>query len=144
MERGRAWIRCLCPGRGAARSAAPLIRDRSKFECATIPGLQRTAARCAAPGTRGYSEVVSPCGVQPRQEASKIHLQDVEAADVAVDGVDDLALVDEHVVELDGAGGRHRRRPRHGNAALLGVGASGGAGGTNTPIGCGWYGWAMS
>src|SRR5688572_985586 len=31
---------------------------------------------------------------------SEIHLQAVQAADVAVDGVDDLALVDEYVVEL--------------------------------------------
>ena len=43
---------------------------------------------------------------------SKIHLEDVEAADVAVDGVDDLALVHEHVVELDGAGGRLVRHAR--------------------------------
>src|SRR4029453_14732966 len=54
-----------------------------------------------------------------RAAKSKIHLQDVEAADVAIDGVDDLALVDEDVVELNGAGGRHWRRRRHEHADLL-------------------------
>jgi hypothetical protein len=32
----------MFPGRGAARSGEPLIRDRSGPESATIPGLQRT------------------------------------------------------------------------------------------------------
>src|SRR5687768_8844253 len=43
-----------CPGRGAARSAAPLIRDPGclQYEETGVPGLQRTAAPCAAPGTR--------------------------------------------------------------------------------------------
>src|ERR1051325_9794676 len=49
----------------------------------------------------------------------EIHLQAVQPADVAVDRVDDLALVDEHVVELDGAGWRAGRCRRHEGADLL-------------------------
>src|ERR1700758_2328512 len=41
---------------------------------------------------------------------SELHFERVEPADVAVDGIDDLALVDEHVVDLD----RTARRPRRG------------------------------
>jgi hypothetical protein len=50
-----------CPGRGAARSDAPLIRDPGSPDTITaddvkketgIPGLHRTASRCDAPGTR--------------------------------------------------------------------------------------------
>jgi hypothetical protein len=42
----------MFPGCGAARSGAPLIRDRHKLRDATIPGLQRTISlrsmlRCA-------------------------------------------------------------------------------------------------
>src|SRR6266508_3086030 len=69
-----------------------------------------------------------------RGPRSKIHLQDVEAADVAVDGVDDLALVDEHVVELDGAGRRHRRRRRHENADLLRLVGIGDVVGAQPPV----------
>ena len=44
--------RSLCPGRGAARSGAPLIRDRSEavYRCSKlerIPGLQRTIRKCS-------------------------------------------------------------------------------------------------
>src|SRR5262245_64227912 len=53
--------------------------------------------------------------------AVKPHLQNVKAAGVAVDGVDHLALVDEHVVELDGAGRRAARRRRHEHGDLLGA-----------------------
>jgi hypothetical protein len=38
---------------GAKRSDALLIRDLIYSEFAKIPGLQRTASRCAAPGKRG-------------------------------------------------------------------------------------------
>src|SRR5271169_291689 len=41
---------------------------------------------------------------------SEIHFERVEAADMAVDGIDDLALVDEHVVDLDRSARRARRR----------------------------------
>src|SRR2546428_11857213 len=91
--------------------------------------------RCSAPLARAFKlalaahaclrALVLRCARDTIIE-SKVHLQNVEAADVAVDGVDDLALVDEHVVELDGAGGRHRRRPRHEQAAPLAVGTGGG------------------
>jgi hypothetical protein len=40
---------------------------------------------------------------------SEIHFQNVEAADVAIDGVDDGAFVDEHVIYLDDAGRSARR-----------------------------------
>ncbi len=52
---------------------------------------------------------------------SKIHLQNVEPAAEAVYRVDDLALVDEAVVELDRADRRHRRRRRHEGGDLLGL-----------------------
>src|SRR5207249_4090913 len=41
------------------------------------------------------------------------HLERVEAPGEAIDGVDDLALVDEDIVDLDGAGLRAARRIRH-------------------------------
>src|SRR4051812_28662808 len=104
-----------CPGCGAARSAlvpparlrasstryggAPLIRDRHRLGVWNDPG---SAAHHCAP--RGATCCAGP-GTQP----SEIHLQDVEPAGVAVDAVDDLALVDEHVVDLDRAGGREGR-----------------------------------
>ncbi len=44
---------------------------------------------------------------------SEIHFERVEAADMAVDRVDDLALVDEHVVDLDRPARRARRRLRN-------------------------------
>src|SRR4051794_36135552 len=40
----------------------------------------------------------------------KIHLQAVQPPDVAIDAVHDLALVDEHVVDLGGAGRRAGHR----------------------------------
>src|ERR1700680_2503556 len=44
----------LFPGCGAARSDAPLIRDRRRLssELVTIPGQQRITSCCAAPGKR--------------------------------------------------------------------------------------------
>src|SRR5947209_20596633 len=54
--------------------------------------------------------------------AIEIHFQDIEPAGVPIDGVDDTAFVDEHVVELDGAVGRGRRRGRHEDADLQGAG----------------------
>src|SRR5262245_50990821 len=46
---------------------------------------------------------------------SEVHFQDVKSTDMPIDGIDDLALVDKNVVELDGSGGctagcgRHKR-----------------------------------
>src|SRR6266571_3883338 len=57
--------------------------------------------------------------------ALEIHLQDVEAAAEAVDRVDDLALVGEHVVELDRLILRQPRPRRHEGRhflRLIGVG----------------------
>src|SRR5262249_56174110 len=65
---------------------------------------------------RGSRPSSRPANATPH---SKIHLQDVKAADVAIDRIDDLALVDEDVVELDGAGRRHRRRWWHEYPDLL-------------------------
>jgi len=45
-----------CPGRGAAQSGAPLIRDL--YESGTIPGLQRTTTCCAAPGTSAHFDKI--------------------------------------------------------------------------------------
>src|SRR5579884_2349633 len=45
--------------------------------------------------------------------ASEVALEEVEAAGEAVDGVDDPFLVDEHVVDLGGAGRRAGGRWRH-------------------------------
>src|SRR5437660_3315188 len=50
---------------------------------------------------------------------SKIHLQNIEPADVTIDGVDDAALVDEHVVHLNCAGRRTGRPWRHENTDLF-------------------------
>src|SRR3984893_5002609 len=95
------------------RSGAPLVRDRHKLgaapgpELGKVPGLQRIMSSA---GGRAQINVGGLLMLRyARDTGSKIHLQDVEAADVAIDGVDDLALVHEHVVELDGAGRRHGR-----------------------------------
>jgi hypothetical protein len=50
---------------------------------------------------------------------SKFHFQDVEPAHVTIHGVDDLALVHEHVVELNGAGRRQGRRRRNEDSDFL-------------------------
>ena len=94
------------PASNARRSR---VRERSRcaLRCARVTSATArlyAVRRAAAPGS------------------SEIHLQDVQPADVAVDGVDDLALVDEHVVDLDRAGGRHRRRRRHEHADLPAAG----------------------
>ncbi len=52
---------------------------------------------------------------------SEIHLQRVKPAGVTVDGVNDLSLVDEHIVELHRAGGGAFRRRRHERADFLGL-----------------------
>src|SRR6266446_6350563 len=59
------------------------------------------------------------------REALEIHLQDVEPAREAVDRVDDLALVDEYVVELDRVHLGHARGRRHEGgdlSRLIGIG----------------------
>src|SRR5579863_5968369 len=56
-----------------------------------------------------------------RSSKSEIHFEDVEPADVAIDRVDDLPLVDEDVVHLDGAGWRAGGRRRHEDADFLGL-----------------------
>ena len=50
---------------------------------------------------------------------SKIHFQNVEPADVAIDSIDDGALVDEDVIHLDDAGRSAGRRRRHEDADFL-------------------------
>src|SRR6516164_8131573 len=79
----------------------------------------RLSLRPNEPASReGKRSSNAPPGTLPalaimlRGLGSKIHFQNVEPADVAVDGVDDLALVDEYVVELNGTGRRHGRRRR--------------------------------
>src|SRR6267142_531103 len=49
-----------------------------------------------------------------------LELKRVESADQAIDRIDDAALVDEHVVDLHGAGSRSARRLRHVVGDLLG------------------------
>src|SRR2546430_12450469 len=98
--------------------------------------------RCSAPLARAFKlalaahaclrALVLRCARDTIIE-SEIHLQNVEAADVAVDGVDDLALVDEHVVELDGGGGRPRRGPGRRTARPFRVIRGGGGGSAATP-----------
>src|ERR1700719_310682 len=59
------------------------------------------------------------------ERRSEIHLEDVEPACEAVDGVDDRALIYEHVVELDRfAGGARRGRGDEGRdlPRLVGIG----------------------
>ena len=46
-------------------------------------------------------------------DVTERHLEDVQAAGEAIDGIDDAALVDVDVVQLDRAGRRQRRRARH-------------------------------
>src|SRR5262245_57291682 len=54
---------------------------------------------------------VLPSGITQRR--SNLHLQAIEPAAAAVDGKDDAAVVDEHVVQLDLAGLRFLRRRWH-------------------------------
>ena len=77
---------------------------------------------------RGPASAVHRCAlhrVRDTRTISEIHLQDVEPAGEAIDRVDDLALVHEHVVELD-RGIFRQRRPRRNEGRdllrLVGVG----------------------
>src|SRR6516164_2335615 len=83
----------------------------------TVTGMRaprsRLSRRPNGPASRGEK-------VEHREDlGSKIHLQNVEPADVTIDGVDDAALVDEHIVHLDRSGRRAGWRRRHENADLL-------------------------
>src|SRR5690349_359404 len=46
----------------------------------------------------------------PPEPASEVHLKRVEPSDMTVDGINDRALIDEHVVYLDRPGRRALRR----------------------------------
>src|SRR3984893_12243516 len=84
-----------------------------------VPGLQRIMSRA---GGRAQINVGALLMLRCAPDTgSKIHLQNVEAADVAIDGVDDLALVHEHVVELHGGGRRHGRGRGHAHTDLPGL-----------------------
>src|SRR5262249_41796945 len=101
----------LRPNRPASREG-----KRSSIDFRLTP-LSRCAPLPASAGPgRGSRPSSRPANATPH---SKIHLQDVKTADVAIDRIDDLALVDEDVVELDGAGRRHRWRWWHEHPDLL-------------------------
>src|SRR5476651_2214812 len=57
----------------------------------------------------------------PKVRGLEIHLQRIKPAGEAIDGVDDLALVDEHVVDLHAAYRRALRRARHESREFLGL-----------------------
>src|SRR5712671_2079005 len=75
--------------------------------CARRLAPSRRASRASLPRKRGRGST------ERSSHASEIHLQNIQAAGEAIDRVDDLALVDEDVVELDGADRRERGRRRH-------------------------------
>src|SRR5262245_36815646 len=50
---------------------------------------------------------------------SEVHFQYVKSTDMPIDGIDDLALVDKNVVELDGSGGCSARCGRHKGGYLV-------------------------
>src|SRR5262249_4426440 len=76
----------------------------------------RLAEPAIRPGTFSLARWLAP---SEDNSGSKIHLQDIEPADVTIDCVDDGALIDEHVIDLDRAGRRAGRRGRHESADLL-------------------------
>src|SRR6516165_12365072 len=66
-----------------------------------------------APRARFCRRPKSDASLPPKRVSgpvSKLHFERVEPADVTVDRIDDLALVDEHVVDLDRPARRPRRR----------------------------------
>src|SRR5262249_45264637 len=68
------------------------------------------------PRTRRCRRPKSEGSLPPKRASgpvSELHFERVEPADMAVDGVDDLALVDEHVVDLDRTARRPGRRLGH-------------------------------
>src|ERR1700686_3771576 len=80
----------------------------------------RTAKSWMWGGGRGVndSKAVTVCAELRGQSRSELHFEAIEAADMAVDGIDDSAVVDEHVVDLAGAG-RRARHLRHEIGDLL-------------------------
>src|SRR3984893_3185316 len=90
---------------------------------------QRTLVACSPAGARRTRGPTVPparlipdyASLHPGYEPSKIHLQNIEAAAETVDRVDDLAFVDEAVIELDRADRRTRGARRLEGRDLLGL-----------------------
>src|SRR5271166_4449272 len=75
------------------------------------PVIATTGSR--APRGRFWRRPKSDASLPPKSASgpvSELHFERVEPADMAVDRIDDLALVDEHIVDLDRAARRPRRR----------------------------------
>src|SRR5271166_5796934 len=75
------------------------------------PVIATTGSR--APRGRFWRRPKSDASLPPKSASgpvSELHFERVEPADMAVDRIDDLALVDEYVVDLDGTTRRPRRR----------------------------------
>src|SRR5215510_2908998 len=77
------------------RSSAVMMRS------GPVARIERSEIRVLEARQGGPAFRFAQCGLRRKPGSSKIHLQDVEPAREAVDRVDDFALVDEHVVELD-------------------------------------------
>src|SRR5215469_5560294 len=90
-----------------------------------------------APRGRFWRRPKSEASLPPKSASgpvSELHFERVEPADMAVDRIDDLALVDEHVVDLDGTARRPRRRLRDEIPDLLRLVGVGGVVGAQTAV----------
>src|ERR1700739_854215 len=102
-----------CPSGEARKRRSSVVLPAPRKPVTTVTGIR-------APRSRFNCRPNGPASREgKRSSKSEIHLEDVEPADMAIDGVDDAALVDEDVVHLDGAGGRAGRRRRREHADLL-------------------------
>src|SRR5262249_24021088 len=78
------------------------------------PGTTVTGSR--GPRGRCWRRLKSEASLPPNSVSgpvSELHFERIEPADMAIDGVDDLPLIDEHVVDLDRAARRPRWRLGH-------------------------------
>src|SRR5262245_23395616 len=96
-----------------ASAAAP---ERAVAACATgcVKFPQGDARSNARRASRKFRRVLTV-------PASETHFQNIKPSRMPIDGIDDLALVDENVVELDGSGGCAAGCGRHKGGDFVGA-----------------------
>src|SRR5215469_17535477 len=99
-------IAVLAPWGRAKSARITVVLPEPRNPVTTITGRRGPRTRrWRRPNGDASLPAKSDCG-----PVSEVHFEGVEPADMTVDGVDHLTLIDEHVVDVDRPAGRARRR----------------------------------